>query len=166
MDEGTAYPSRKDGRRGESRLFRESEHEVHCLNGLTSGPFDQIIECSDRDDPAGSGIGEQGQITIVRTPDVAWIGHEILEDTDKSFLFIEILVQRQERRRIEDRIGEATVSRAENPPIHWNEMRRKRDGDLRRSRRIPTALLSGVQEAQLLFDLWNVAVPSNLIGFQ
>src|SRR6185437_3961061 len=44
------------GRCGEAGLLRNAEHQIHGLNGLTSGSFDEIIDRRHGDDPSGPRI--------------------------------------------------------------------------------------------------------------
>ena len=86
------WRSRKNSYYIQTSRFRIPNHEIHGLDGLSAGAFDQIVECGQYRRPAGPLVNIYREITSIGSTYIAWIRRSILlGDANKRFVAVTLL---------------------------------------------------------------------------
>ncbi len=118
----------------QSHLFIKSAHDVHVLDGLARGAFDEIVNCRKNDDAVFGYLC--GNIAEVSEDYIFRPGHLVaFFDTNKGFFTVKfpvefvylIVMQGRSSVRTYFRFG---IDGAQNAEIHGNEMGNKLNRNL------------------------------------
>mmetsp|Transcript_31527 Transcript_31527/g.102723 ORF Transcript_31527/g.102723 Transcript_31527/m.102723 type:complete len:366 (-) Transcript_31527:55-1152(-) len=137
-------------------MFGEAEKEVHVLDGLSRGSFDEVVDDGDDDGAVLEAVFGDGDEAVVGPADVARVrdAGALAEDADEALVGVALLELFAEGRG-GGAPGELDVDGGLHPARHGHEV--WREGDAHRRAR-------GV--AQALLNLRHVPVPRHAVRVQ